>query len=101
MIPREKQDAAQQAIFQTRLGAELRRFREASGISQAMVGEVVGHTRDSMSKIERGARPLGMFEYLKIMWFFRELVPEHPAVALAAQLLPGVPRLPIRGRAVE
>jgi hypothetical protein len=88
VIPREKQDAAQQEIFRRRLGQELRRFREASGISQDLAADVNGWNRDAMSKIERGERPIGMFEYLRLMWFYQELEPDHPAVALAARLLP-------------
>jgi hypothetical protein len=66
--------------------------------SQEAIADAFGWSRDAMSKIERGARPLGRYEYLRLMYFYRDLEPEHPAVALATRLLPGVSRLPIKGR---
>jgi transcriptional regulator with XRE-family HTH domain len=93
---RTRQEIAHRDIFRRQVGRELRELREAYGLSQATVADVFGWNRDAMSKIERGATPLGMFEYLRLMLFYRERVPEHPAVALAARLLPGVPRLPIQ-----
>jgi hypothetical protein len=52
-------------------------------------------SRDAMSKVERGDTAIGLFDYLRLMDFYRERVPSHPAVALANRLLPGVPHLAI------
>ena len=98
MIPRDKQDRAQRKIFRRQVGTELRRLREAYGLSQAAVAGAFGWQRDAMSKIERGDSLLGMYEYLRLLAYYRERVPNHPAVALADLLLPGVPPLQIERR---
>lgn len=92
MTTMEQQKAARRALFAKRVGQELRQLREASGLSQAFLADLFGWTRDAMSKIERGDRPIGMFEYLVVMNFYRDLDPTHPAVALAKRLLPSVPK---------
>ena len=92
MTTKEQQDAACRKIFARRVGQELRQMREASGASQAFVADIFGWTRDAMSKIERGDRPIGMFEYLTVMRFYHDLDPTHPGVALAKRLLPSVPK---------
>lgn len=91
MTTAAQQDAARRAIFSRRLGQELRQLREASGASQALVSDLFGWTRDAISKIERGKTRLGMFEYLTLMQFYRDMEPGHPAVALAKRLLPPAP----------
>jgi transcriptional regulator with XRE-family HTH domain len=93
-----KQDAAWRALFRRRVGTELRMLREASRLSQQAVAEVFGWTRDAMSKVERGVYPLGMYEYLRLIAFYRDLEPDHPAVALANRLQPGVPPVQPRRR---
>lgn len=101
LISPERQEAAQRALFRRRVGQELRELREASGLSQESVADLFNWSRDAISKIERGDRPLGMYEWLRLMQFYRDAIPNHPGVALVARLLPSVPRLPIQGRAED
>ena len=44
--------------------------------------------RDRISKVERGASGIDLFDYLRLMWFFRDVALDHPGVALARRLLP-------------
>jgi len=95
MIPAETQQKARRDLFYAQVGRELRRFREAAGLSQGAIGEALGHTRDWTSKVERGDIPIDLFSYTRLMAFHQELAPDHPAVALAGRLLPGIARLKI------
>jgi hypothetical protein len=45
-------------------------------------------SRDRISKLECGVSGIDMFGYLRLMWFYRDLAPSHPAVVLAKRLLP-------------
>ena len=87
-----QQDAARRAIFARRLGHEIRQYREAGGLSQDGLAELFGWSRSAISKIELGHRDIGLFDYLTVMQFLRDLDPDHPAVALAARLLPTADR---------
>jgi transcriptional regulator with XRE-family HTH domain len=91
MTAGDKRDAARRASFAQRVGRELRLLREAAGLSQAAVADTFDWQKAAMSKIETGARPIALFEYLRLMQFYGEIEPGHPAVALAARLLPGIP----------
>jgi transcriptional regulator with XRE-family HTH domain len=95
MTKQTKQELANRAVFRRDIGLELRRLRESYNLSQAMVGEVLGYNRDAVSKLERGTFPIDLFDYLRLMHFYRDRAPNHPAVALAARMLPNVPRLPL------
>src|SRR5689334_7409591 len=78
--------------FRLTMGADLRRLREKAGLSGRMVSEdVLGHlfgNRDWLSKIERGKNSIDFIKYLELVWFYREVEPEHPGVALARLYLP-------------
>lgn len=87
MISPSKRQQAQRELLYQRAGQEIRTMRLAAGASQEMVADLFGWTRDALSKIERGIRPISLFEYLNVMWFLRSSKPDHPAVALAGLLL--------------
>jgi transcriptional regulator with XRE-family HTH domain len=83
-------------IFRRKVGQELREFREAYGLSQEEIATAFRWTKDAMSKIERGERPIDMYRYLRLMQFYARADPDHPAVVLARRMLPGR-RLSIQG----
>jgi transcriptional regulator with XRE-family HTH domain len=86
MTERTKQEKAH---FRARMGADLRRLREEADISLQLVADVLGsEKRDRFSKIERGVSGIDLFDYLRLMWFYRDYDPQHPAVLLARRLLP-------------
>ena len=78
--------------FNKALGADMRRLREKTEQTLDFVAMVVDpdvRSRDRLSKVERGLSGISMYDYLRIMWFFRDVAPpDHPAVALARMLLP-------------
>lgn len=78
----------QRTAFLKRLGQDIRKLREDAQVSQAMIAELFGWHRTAVSKIEQGERNLGIYEYLLIMNFLRDMEPAHPAVALLQRLLP-------------
>jgi DNA-binding XRE family transcriptional regulator len=69
------------------LGKELREIRHKAGLSQEQAAEGLGYGRDSMSKYELGLRKVSLYDYLVLMDFFRDVVPDHPGVALARRML--------------
>ena len=80
----------QKQQFMRIIGADTRAIREHAGISCERVAKVLNRigNRDRISKFERGISSMDMFEYLKMMWWLRDFVPSHPAVALAKMTLP-------------
>lgn len=74
--------------FLTRLGAELRELREASGVPQQTIADLFGWQRDAVAKLENGTNQIQLYDYLRLMRSFAELAPEHPALPLADQLIP-------------
>ena len=62
---------------------DLRSIRKAAGLTLEQIGEVIDMDRQAMSKIELGVSRIRLFDYLRIVWFCREAIPEHPAVELA------------------
>ena len=78
--------------FNKALGADMRQLREKTERTLESVSMVVDpevRSRDRISKVERGVSGIGMYDYLRIIWFFRDVAPpDHPAVALARMLLP-------------
>jgi hypothetical protein len=77
------------AAFLKRLGADLRRIRRRTDISCEAASAVIGDpNRDRISKVERGASGIEFYDYLRLMWFYRDEDPMHPAVQLARILLP-------------
>ena len=78
--------------FNKALGGDMRRLREKTEQTLDFVSMVVDpdvRSRDRLSKVERGVSGIDMYDYLRIMWFFRDVAPpDHPAVALARMLLP-------------
>lgn len=86
-----------EADFYKAVGKELRAFREQADIPQEAVGDLVGHQRAAISKIEGGDRRLCLYDYLLIMDFLRDAVPEdHPALELIERFM-GRPRRLRRG----
>jgi hypothetical protein len=87
----KRQDPEDQA-FRTTMGADLRRLREKAGVSGRMVAEdALSHlfgNRDWLSKVERGANSIDFIKYLELVWYYREVEPDHPGVALARRYLP-------------
>jgi transcriptional regulator with XRE-family HTH domain len=74
-------------VFLTRVGNDLRTLREAGGLSQQAVADLFGWQRDAISKVERGERNLTVYDYLRLLRFFRDVAPDHPALALAERYL--------------
>ena len=88
-MQRTPQERAHRDAFQARLGAELRRLREEAELPLQMAADVLGTgKRDRISKVERGVSGIDLFDYLRLMWFYQEFEPNHPAVLLARRLLP-------------
>lgn len=81
-------EAARRAVFLRRMGADLKELRLAAGLSQQAVADVFGWRRDSISKVENGQRPLGLYEYLTLLQFLQAVEPNHAALALARRLIP-------------
>jgi hypothetical protein len=85
------------ADFRARMGADLRRLREEADISLQLVADVLGsEKRDRISKVERGITGIDLFDYLRLMWFYQEFDPQHPAVLLARRLLPMAAKKEVR-----
>jgi hypothetical protein len=72
------------------LGAEVRAIRQAAGYKCEYVASMLNETasRDRISKLERGVSGIDLMDYLRLMRFYGDLVPQHPAVDLARRLLP-------------
>jgi hypothetical protein len=88
-MQRTPQEKAYRDAFLARMGGELRRLREEAGISLQLAADALGsERRDRISKVERGVSSIDLFDYLRLMWFYQEYDPQHPAVLLARRLLP-------------
>jgi hypothetical protein len=82
--------------FLAKMGAELRaiRLKTDNGdgpLTLEAVADVLvpgKGNRDRISKVERGTSGIDLFDYLRLLWFYREVIPDHPGVALARRLLP-------------
>lgn len=73
------------------LGTELRGLRERAGYTCEFVAAALNPeqpSRDRISKLERGISGIDQYDYLRLMWFYRDVAPDHPAVDLAKRLLP-------------
>lgn len=83
-------DNANKRRFLLAMGDDLRRLRGQTELSCEEVASVLNTTasRDRISKIERGVTGTDLFDYLRLMWFYRDIDPDHPAVELARKLLP-------------
>ena len=63
-------------------------MRDTAELSLESVGQHLGVERDAMSKYERGARPIPMYDYLVLMQFYRQIAgKDHPGVKLSARHL--------------
>jgi hypothetical protein len=80
----------QKAEFMRRIGADARKIREQTEATCEMVANVLNETnnRDRISKFERGISGMTMYDYLLMMWWYKDVEPDHPAVALARMMLP-------------
>lgn len=83
-------DNVQKQRFLVTVGHDLRDLRERAGLTCEQVASVLNTTasRDRISKVERGVTGIDMLDYLRLMWFYRDLAPNHPAVELARVMLP-------------
>lgn len=73
------------------MGKELRLLREKAGYTCEFVASALNPeqpSRDRISKLERGVSGIDQYDYLRLMWFYRDVAPGHPAVDLAKRLLP-------------
>lgn len=81
----------QKAKFLKTMGEDLRRIREAAGLSLDGASRVLtpdNPSRDRISKVERGISGIDMHAYLELMYFYRTYgFADHPAVALARMFL--------------
>lgn len=78
--------------FRLTMGGDLRRLREKTGKTGRQVAEddldFLFGNRDWLSKVERGVNSIDFIKYLELVWFYREVEPDHPAVELAKRYLP-------------
>lgn len=71
----------------TRIGQEIRTAREAADLPQQAVADLFQWKRDAISKLERGLLNISLVDYLRLVDFLREFLPDHPAVPLAEHIL--------------
>lgn len=79
------------------LGSRVRAARKARGLTGTELGDLVGLTKDKISKIESGKRRVDVSELAAIATALRTTVrsllgivePQRPALAMAARLAPG------------
>src|SRR5690349_1917110 len=73
------------AEFQKRIGADVKKMREAMGLTLEELGGFLseGRYRTYVWRIESGERPIAMIDYLRIVHLARDLFPDHPALPLA------------------
>lgn len=78
-----------------KLGEDLRSIREQARLPLEDVASILGFQRNALSRIERGQRRIHLIDYLHIIWYFRHLTQDHPAMPLARWFFekPGRPRL--------
>ncbi len=63
LSPRNLQEAEKLKI----LGAQIRKWREAKGLTQEQFAPVVGFTRSYITEIETGKRNISFLNFLKII----------------------------------
>lgn len=84
---------AHQKRFLDRLGEEIREYRDAAGLSGQVVADFMDWSRDAIAKIENGHNNMTVYDYLRLVDFLREVIPEdHPALALRDRLIPRATR---------
>ena len=66
-----------------RIQNDLRAIRQAAGLTLDTIAEIIGVNKDALSKMERGVIRIKLFDYLRIVRFCRDAIPDHPAVQLA------------------
>lgn len=73
-----------QAAFYAKIGAEIRRLRtEFSDDTVESLGDMLGWEKARMSKVELGQQRIGLWEYLEIIYYFRDFLPkDYPGIAL-------------------
>ena len=77
--------------YLAKMGLELRELREKAGYTCEFVASALDPaqpSRDRISKLERGISGIDQYDYLRLMWFYRDVAPGRPAVDLARRLLP-------------
>jgi DNA-binding transcriptional regulator YiaG len=75
-------------LFASRLGREIRRLREAAGISQAELARLLGWGTQVISRLESGRGVVSAYHLVLIADVLSKSEPDHPAVLLAGMLLP-------------
>jgi hypothetical protein len=74
------------------VGRDVRALREKADHTCDTVARVLNPetpSRDRISKLERGVSGMDMYDFLRMMWFYRDVAgPDHPAVVLAKLYLP-------------
>jgi DNA-binding XRE family transcriptional regulator len=81
-----------QRIIRVAVGQDIRQHREIAGVSQEDLAKVLGWTKDSVSKVERGVFDIRLTDYMLLMNHLRDTDPAHPSILLGNRFLP-------RGRA--
>ncbi len=81
-MPKAYLTPAHKSLLET-MGADLRALRVRADVSQEDTGEMLGWNKDAISKIERGINNTSLYDYLRLMMYFRDVEPKHPAVTLA------------------
>src|SRR4051794_29411344 len=74
--------------LERRIREDLRAIREAARLSQEAIGEIFGWEKAAVSKIELGYNKVKLADFLRIVDFCREAIPNHPAVVLADYYAP-------------
>jgi hypothetical protein len=71
-----------------RIRKDVRAIREAAGLSQEAIGDLFGWQKAAVSKVEKGYYRIRLSDYLRIVDFCRDAIPDHPALALADYYAP-------------
>jgi DNA-binding XRE family transcriptional regulator len=74
--------ASARALGSSAISQDIAEMRSAAGMSQASLSDVFGWERFAISKLETGRNDVYLFDYLKMADFLRDVLPDHPAVAL-------------------
>ena len=62
----------EKTLFNQQVGEKLRKLRKATNKSQAKVGSDFSLSQDTVSDIERGARPLDAFELASFSQYYEK-----------------------------
>ena len=80
-------------------GNEVRQLRRKAGLSQAELGGLIGISRETVGRIERGAEPIERRTELAVRYVAERRLPEHGSLTTVHQQVAGVlDEAAVRGR---